>query len=115
MLVMRAYELMVIFDADVADATIQGHLKTLISETVESDGGSVAKVDNWGKRRFAYEINHKLEGTYVVLEILLPERKDLAVQDRALRLADDVVRHKIIRLPEGEATRRGLLGAPASA
>ena len=112
---MRAYELMVIFDADVADATIQGHLKTLISETVESDGGSVAKVDNWGKRRFAYEINHKLEGTYVVLEILLPERKDLAVQDRALRLADDVVRHKIIRLPEGEATRRGLLGAPASA
>jgi len=115
MLVMRAYELMVIFDTDVADATIQGHLKTLISETVEADGGSVAKVDNWGKRRFAYLINHKSEGTYVVLEILLPERKDLSVQDRALRLADDVVRHKIIRLPEGEATRRGLLGTPASA
>jgi len=69
MLVMRAYELMVIFDADVADATIQGHLKTLIAETVEADGGSIAKVDNWGKRRFAYRINHKWEGTYVVLEI----------------------------------------------
>lgn len=112
---MRAYELMVIFDADVADATIQKHLKSLISDTVEADSGSVASVDNWGKRRFAYRINHKWEGTYVVLEILLPEGKDLSGVDRALRLADDVVRQKIIRLPESEAAKRGLLGSPASA
>ena len=51
---MRAYELMVIFDTDVDDAAIQGHLKSLITDTVESNGGSVANVDNWGKRRFAY-------------------------------------------------------------
>ena len=112
---MRAYELMVIFDADVSDATLNGHLKTLIADTVEADGGSVAKVDHWGKRRFAYRINHKWEGTYVVLEILLPERKDLSGVDRALRLADDVVRQKIIRLPESEATKRGLLGAAPTA
>ena len=112
---MRAYELMVIFDTDVDDAAIQGHLKSLITDTVESNGGSVANVDNWGKRRFAYRINHKWEGTYVVLEILLPERKDLSVVDRALRLADDVVRQKIIRLPESEATKRGLLGAATTA
>lgn len=112
---MRAYELMVIFDADVADAAVQGHLKSLISETVEADGGSVANVDHWGKRRFAYRINHKWEGTYVVLEIVLPEYKDLSSQDRALRLADDVVRHKIIRLPEPEAIKRGLLEATTSA
>lgn len=112
---MRAYELMVIFETDVADATIQGHLKSLIAETVEADGGSVAKVDNWGKRRFAYRIDLKWEGTYVVLEILLPEGKDLHAVDRALRLADDVVRQKIIRLPESEATKRGLLGTAATA
>ncbi len=112
---MRAYELMVIFDADVSDATLNGHLKTLIADTVEADGGSVANVDHWGKRRFAYRINHKWEGTYVVLEILLPERKDLSGVDRALRLADDVVRQKIIRLPESEATKRGLLGAAPTA
>ena len=112
---MRAYELMVIFDADVSDATLNGHLKTLITEPVEADGGSVANVDHWGKRRFAYRINHKWEGTYVVLEILLPERKDLSGVDRALRLADDVVRQKIIRLPESEATKRGLLGAAPTA
>ncbi len=112
---MRAYELMVIFDADVADATLNGHLKTLIADTVEANGGSVAKVDHWGKRRFAYRINHKWEGTYVVLEILLPERKDLSGVDRALRLADDVVRQKIIRLPESEAIKRGLLEAATTA
>ena len=106
---------MVIFDADVSDATLNGHLKTLIADTVEADGGSVAKVDHWGKRRFAYRINHKWEGTYVVLEILLPERKDLSGVDRALRLADDVVRQKIIRLPESEATKRGLLDAATPA
>lgn len=112
---MRAYEMMVIFDADVTDATLNGHLKTLIADTVEANGGTVAKVDHWGKRRFAYRINHKWEGTYVVLEILLPERKDLSGVDRALRLADDVVRQKIIRLPESEATKRGLLGAATTA
>jgi len=112
---MRAYELMVIFDNETTDATVQKHLKSLITETVEADGGSVANVDHWGKRKFAYRIRHKgnyiLEGTYVVLEILLPEGKDLSSQDRALRLADDLVRHKIIRLPESEATKRGLFGA----
>lgn len=112
---MRAYELMVIFDADVADADVKKYLKDLVSDSVEADGGSVETTDNWGKRRFAYRIDHKWEGTYVVLEILLPEGKDLANVDRALRLADDVVRQKIIRLPESEATRRGLIGAGASA
>lgn len=112
---MRAYELMVIFDNDTTDAQLNTHVKSMITETVEADGGSIAKVDHWGKRKFAYRIKHKglyaLEGTYVVLEILLPEGKDLSSQDRALRLADDVVRHKIIRLPEHEATKRGLFGA----
>lgn len=115
MLVMRAYELLVIFEGDVEDSTIQGHLKTLISELVEADGGSIASVDNWGKRRFAYRINLKWEGIYVVLEILLEEGHDLSAVDRALRLADDVVRHKIIRLPDFEATRRGLFAATATA
>jgi small subunit ribosomal protein S6 len=51
----------------------------------------------------------------VVLEIVT-EARDLEDAERALRLADDVVRHKLMRLPEKEAARRGLLGeAPAPA
>ena len=110
---MRAYELMIIFDADVEDSGVQDALKRL-GDQVEAGGGKIAKTDLWGRRRFAYEINHKFEGIYVVLEIVT-EARDLEDAERALRLADEVVRHKIIRLPDAEAHRRGLLGAPAPA
>ena len=65
-----------------------------------------------GRRRFAYEIDHKTEGYYVVWE-LTSEGADLEALERSLRLADEVVRHKLVRLPDHEAARRGLLGAQA--
>jgi small subunit ribosomal protein S6 len=108
----RAYELMVIIDTDVDDAG-QKAVLARISELIEADGGTVATTDLWGKRRYAYPINKKLEGIYVVFEIST-EASNLDELDRFLRLADDVVRHKIIRLPDAEAARRGLLGAPAA-
>ncbi len=111
----RAYEMMVIFDRDVEEAAIGEHLKS-ITTSVEADGGKIVNTDNMGKKRFAYEINHKWEGTYVVFEIATPAR-DLHETERTLRLADDVVRHKVLRLPEAEGIRRGLLedASPASA
>ena len=108
---MRAYELMVIIDTDVDDAGVQA-VNQKVTDLVEAEGGTVVKTDLWGKRRYAYPINKKFEGIYVVLEISTPA-SNLNESDRFLRLADDVVRHKIIRLPDREATRRGLLGAPA--
>jgi small subunit ribosomal protein S6 len=115
MLVMRAYELMIIFDGEVDDTAVNEQLAN-VGRLVESGGGTVKKTDRWGRRRFAYEINHKWEGIYVVLEIAT-EGRDLSEVERVLHLADEVVRHKTIRLPEAEATRRGLLGeaAPAQA
>jgi small subunit ribosomal protein S6 len=115
MLVMRAYELMIIFDGEVDDTAVNEQLAD-VGRLVESGGGTVKKTDRWGRRRFAYEINHKWEGIYVVLEIAT-EGRDLSEVERVLHLADEVVRHKTIRLPEAEATRRGLLGeaAPAQA
>ena len=110
---MRAYELMVIFDGDLDESTVAGVINQVTAQ-VESAGGTVPKTDKWGRRRFAYEINHKTEGFYVVFEIEA-EPGALDRLDRTLRLADDVVRHKIIRLPDAEAFRRGLLGAPAPA
>ena len=109
----RAYELMVIYQADLDEAAVAAELKK-VAATVEAGGGTVATTDVWGLRRFAYEINHKNEGVYVVLE-LVTEAPNLDDLDRQLRLADEVVRHKILRLPEREATRRGLLGDGATA
>ncbi|MEZ5321418.1 MAG: 30S ribosomal protein S6 [Microthrixaceae bacterium] len=108
---MRAYELMVIVDSDVDDQGVNA-VKAKVVELVTADGGTVPTTDHWGRRRFAYPINHKLEGVYVVFEIATPAH-NLDELDRFLRLADDVVRHKIIRLPDAEAERRGLLGAAA--
>ena len=110
---MRAYELMVIFDGELDESSVAGFINQLTAQ-VQSVDGVVAKTDKWGRRRFAYEINHKTEGSYVVFEIEA-EPGALDTVDRNLRLADEVVRHKIIRLPDAEAHRRGLLGAPAPA
>jgi small subunit ribosomal protein S6 len=105
---MRAYELMIIIDSDVAEADVAAVI-TRTEGLVTTEGGAISSTDNWGRRKFAYEINHKNEGTYVVWEIVT-ENPGLPNTERQLRLADDVVRHKLFRLPEKEATRRGLLG-----
>lgn len=110
---MRAYEMMVIFDGDLDESTVAGVINKVTAQ-VESADGTVAKTEKKGRQRFAYEINHKTEGFYVVFEIEA-EPGALDNVDRNLRLADEVVRHKIIRLPDAEAHRRGLLGAPAPA
>ena len=110
---MRAYELMVIFDGE-TDDTVVNRILAQAGQLVEAEQGKVAKTERWGRRRFAYEINHKWEGIYVVLEIET-EARSLDDVERSLRLADEVVRHKLIRLPDAEAARRGLAeaGSPA--
>ena len=110
---MRAYELMVICDGGLEESDVSKTINQ-VTALVETAEGSVVKTEKWGRRRFAYEINHKTEGFYVVFEIEA-EPGALDSVDRFLQLADDVVRHKIIRLPDSEAARRGLLGAPAPA
>jgi small subunit ribosomal protein S6 len=110
----RVYELMIIIDSDVADADVDEVISRVVG-LVTDEGGTIATTDNWGRRRFAYEIDHKTEGTYVVWEIVT-ETPGLPDTERQLRLADDIVRHKLFRLPEHEAVRRGLLGdTPAAA
>jgi small subunit ribosomal protein S6 len=100
---------MIIVDGDEEDAMVDDVVSRV--ETWLTDGGSkLATTDKWGKRKLAYEINHKTEGHYVVLE-MVTEPRDMAPLERTLRLADEVVRHKLIRLPDHEAIRRGLLEA----
>lgn len=114
-MITRAYELMIIIDSDVVDTDVPKVI-TRTEKLIAEEGGRIASTDNWGRRKFAYEINHKTEGVYVVWEIST-ENPGLPNTERQLRLADDIVRHKLFRLPEKEAARRGLLGeaAPAEA
>ena len=114
---MRAYELMVIMEGALDENDVEATVRR-VQEQVKAKGGDVRRTDRWGKRRFAYEIDKKPDGYYVVIEFVGGE--GLSDLERQFRLADDIVRHKIIRLPDAEATRRGLLGeaqdpAPAPA
>ena len=107
---MRAYELMVIIDGDVEDTAAQAWVKS-ITDSITKAGGTVhGKPDWWGRRQFAYPINKKEYGYYVVFNLLAPGGA-LDELERSLRLADDIVRHKLIRLPDAEAARRGLAGS----
>jgi small subunit ribosomal protein S6 len=113
LVIKRAYELMIIVDTDVPDADIPPVI-TRTEGLVTDEGATIASTDNWGRRRFAYEIDHKFEGTYVVWEIVT-ETAGLPNTERQLRLADDIVRHKLFRLPDNEANKRGLFGGAAPA
>ena len=96
---MRSYEVMVILDPDLEERTIAPSLDTFLN-VVKADGGSVNKVDIWGRRRLAYEINHKGEGIYAVLD-LSATKEAVAELDRQLNLNEAVMRTKVIRTDGG--------------
>jgi small subunit ribosomal protein S6 len=90
---MRRYELMVILDHSTEDRTVA---PSLDHNVVKSDGGSVEKVDVWGRRRLSYDIEKKSEGVYAVIDLTATPAtvKEL---DRQLNLQDSILRTKVIR------------------
>lgn len=95
---MRQYELMTIHRPDLAEDDVSQHVSQLESLLSQS-GASVTGRDLWGKRRFAYEIDHHSEGYYSVVAFQA-EPGSLDPLDRTLSLSDDVLRHKIVRIDE---------------
>jgi len=98
---------MVIIDGDVEDTEAQARV-TSITDRITKAGGTIHGKREWRSRRqHAYPINKKEYGYYVVYELLAPGGA-LDELERSFRIADDIVRHKLIRLPDTEAARRGL-------
>ena len=91
----RHYEVMVILDPELEERTIAPSLDTFLN-VVKNDGGSVDKVDIWGRRRLAYEIDKRSEGIYAVLDLTCSPAA-VAELDRQLNLNDAVLRTKVIR------------------
>jgi small subunit ribosomal protein S6 len=94
---LRPYEVMIIVDADLDEETIRANLERWL-QLIEARGAERGNVDVWGKRRLAYEINRKTEGFYVVFQA---KAEPAAMEElhRVLSLADEVVRHKVLRIP----------------
>lgn len=92
---MRRYELMVILDPDLEERTVAPSLDKFLG-VVRTGGGSVEKVDMWGRRRLAYEIKKKTEGIYAVVD-LQAEPDVVKELDRQLNLNEAVLRTKVLR------------------
>ena len=95
---MRPYEVMIIFDADLEEETIRAAVDRF-RQLIQSQGAEPGHIDFWGKRRFAYEVKHRTEGYYVVLQAR-SEPQAMQELHRVLSLADEVLRHKVLRIPE---------------
>jgi small subunit ribosomal protein S6 len=95
---MRPYEVMVILESSLEESQVQAVINQS-TEQLQAAGSTVNRVDKWGKRRFAYELAKRTEGFYVLLDVA-SEPGPMQELDRTLRLADDVLRHKIVRIPE---------------
>jgi len=92
---LRRYELMVILDPDLEERTVAPSLEQYLT-VVRTAGGSVEKVDVWGRRRLSYEIAKKFEGIYAVVD-LTAEPAAVQELDRQLNLNESVLRTKVIR------------------
>jgi small subunit ribosomal protein S6 len=95
---MRAYELMVIIDPEVEERTVESSLDKFLN-VVRNDGGTIDKVDIWGRRRLAYDIQKKSEGIYAVVNFTATPAT-AAELDRQLGLNETILRTKIIRPEE---------------
>ncbi len=92
---MRHYEVMVILDPDLEERTVAPSLDTFLN-VIRQSGGSVEKVDVWGRRRLAYEIAKRSEGIYAVLDVQC-DPDAVAELDRQLSLNESVLRTKVLR------------------
>jgi small subunit ribosomal protein S6 len=93
---MRHYEMMIILDPSLEENTVQPSLEQFLT-VVTTGGGSVDKVDVWGRRRLAYEIDKRSEGIYAVIDMMaMPD--SVAELDRQLGLNEAVLRTKVLRM-----------------
>ena len=90
---MRNYELVCIFQPELDETAFKGAIERVSSWVTES-GGSVEKVEVWGRRRLAYRIHKQTEGQYVLFNISL-DPKAASGLERNIRYLESVMRHML--------------------
>ena len=95
---MKAYELLYIVDPSANDEVRAG-VSARIDAAITSEGGQVDNVEEWGRRKLAYEIDHLAEGDYILINFHA-DPTQIAELDRVLRINDAVKRHMIVRRQE---------------
>jgi small subunit ribosomal protein S6 len=93
---MRDYELAFIIEPNVDDEGVTGVVDK-VSQFVGAIDGEVTSIDVWGRRKLAYPINKRYEGTYVLLQVKMPPTAIVDLE-RNLKLSEDIIRHLLIRV-----------------
>ena len=94
----RSYEIVFIINPDAEDAEVM-RLTEAAQKIITDQGGNIIKTEMMGKRRLAYEINHKNDGIYVLLEVEGSGR-EIAEFERRMRVNDRVLRYMTVRVDE---------------
>ena len=94
----RSYEVIFIIDPDAEDAEVM-RLTEGVQKIITDQGGTIIKTEMMGKRQLAYEINHRRDGIYVLLEVEGSGR-EIAELERRMRVNDRILRYMTVRVDE---------------
>ena len=103
---------MLILPAEADEALVTTAVER-ITKVIAPSGGEVTKLDRWGRKRFAYELARQTEGYYVVV-LFKAEPATQQELDRTLKIADEVIRHKVMLLPQQTKQQAKATASPAS-
>ncbi len=95
---MNDYEILLMLDPELADER-QGEIVSRTQELITKHGGDWESQEPWGRRKLAYEIDHKSEGVYHLL-IFRSTPETLDEVSRVLKITDGVMRHMATRRPK---------------
>ena len=94
----REYETIFILKPDVSNEVI-GATNTKIRGVVEAGGGTLLKIENWGRRKLAYEVKKQLKGIYIFFRYL-GDPGLVEEVERNLHLTDSVIRQYSVKIGE---------------
>jgi small subunit ribosomal protein S6 len=95
---LRDYELVLIISPEIAEEDVPSAIDK-VSQFITNRGGTIEGVNRWGRRKLAYPIRRHLEGNYVLTQFRF-DPDQIAGLEASLGLAEEVIRHLVVRTDE---------------
>ena len=107
---MNYYEKIIILDPTIEDSAVE-EIIGRIKDTITKQGGEIFKVDNWGRRKLAYELNKQQKGNYTLLHFKAPPHTIIEIE-KLCKILDSVLKFMVIKLVKKKQIE-AILPAPA--
>jgi len=110
---MNNYEVLYVIDGTLGDEAIKEQVNKF-TELVTDNGGEIVDVNEWGKRRLAYQINYKSEGYYVLMNF--KSEPDFPIElERNFGINENIIRYMVERKVDGYVPPKKVVRAPRPA